>query len=213
MPLSAAPAAEARRRGRVLDVDALGDQERHGRRPHRLDHDLLRGHQVDRLVEVRPVGAELTGLLVGGGDLDDLVDLGRRHVAHVLRLEDAEGLERVADVLHDDAGVLEQRDLALPLLVQELLPADLVRQLLEDIGVVADRVGVEVRGRTDDLPGHRAPRRAGPLVDHPLDDVLVGPRPFLGQRQPGRSLLEEERPERSVAVTIGFAARAGWTLP
>src|SRR5262245_61486017 len=45
------PAAIAFLERRVITVDAARAHRGHGRRPHRLDHHLARGHQVHRLVE------------------------------------------------------------------------------------------------------------------------------------------------------------------
>mmetsp|Transcript_22454 Transcript_22454/g.36259 ORF Transcript_22454/g.36259 Transcript_22454/m.36259 type:complete len:331 (-) Transcript_22454:1630-2622(-) len=56
---------------------------RDGRRPHGLDHNLARGHQVHALVERFPKGAELTVFLGLGKDRHGQVDLFAGHVALV----------------------------------------------------------------------------------------------------------------------------------
>ena len=124
-------------------------------------------------------------LLVGDQDLDQLVDLRLRHVPHVLGVEDAERLGGIAAVLHRDAGVVQERDAPLPLVVEQLGPADLGRSLLDDVPVVTHRVHVEVRGRAEDPARLRLPvvRRVRRLVP-PLDNV-VGGRTLLRQRKTG----------------------------
>src|SRR5438552_968384 len=213
--LAAAPAAHALRRERVAHRNALRGQARDRRRPHRLDHDLLRGHQVDRLVEGRPEGAELLLLLVADQQLDQAVDLRLRHVAEVAELHQAELLDGVASVLHRDAGVVQERDTALPRRGEQLAPVDLIGSLLDHVAVVAHRVHVEVGRRPQNPLRLRLAsiRRILALVP-PLYDLLVVRRPFLRLRQPGRAVdVEEEDAERSVPLSGGRGLVARVDLP
>jgi len=126
--------------------------------------------------------AELPGLLVLAEDLEQPVDLGLRRVSVVLEAHEPERMHGRSTVLAHDARIAEQRDPALPLLVQQLRPGDLGRRLLDDVGVVAHRVGVEVRGRTDDPARLRlAADRLSVLAD-PADDLLVARRPAAIRR-------------------------------
>ena len=206
--LGAAPAAEALGRRGVEDVDAGGLDERHGRRPHRLDHDLLRDHEVHRVGERRPEGAELAGLLVRGHDLEQPVDLGLRRVAVVLELHQPERRRGERRVLGHDPRVAQERHASLPLLVEQLRPGDLVRRLLDHVRVVAHRVGVEVGRRADDVAGlWLAADRLAVLAD-PANDLLVARRPTVERGQARRAVrVDVRRPERRVAVTVRAAGR------
>src|SRR5471030_709425 len=117
-----APRAVAFLERLVLASHALRADRGNRRRPHRLDHDLARGHQVDRLVEGLPEGAELTVLLGLDQEVDRLVDLRLGHVALVAVFDDA---GRLADHrgIHDaDRGDVQDRGLALELRIQDVLP-------------------------------------------------------------------------------------------
>jgi hypothetical protein len=86
-------------------------------------------------------------------DLDQAVDLLLRHVPEVAELHHLRLDGGVRDVLHADRRVVQHGDAAAPLGVQQLVPVDLVRLLLDDLAVVAHRVHVEVVRRHVDEPG------------------------------------------------------------
>ena len=206
--LRAAPAAEALLGCRVEDVDPRRLDERHGGRPHRLEHDLLRDHEVDRVGERRPERTELALLLVLGHDLVEPVDLRPGRVAEVLELHQPERLRGERRVLGHDPRVAQEGHPPLPLRVQELGPGHLLGPLLDHVGVVAHRVGVEVGRRADDVARLRlAADRLAVLAD-PADDLLVVLRPAREGGQPGRAVrVDEGRAERGVPVTERAAGR------
>jgi hypothetical protein len=129
--------------------DALEADGGDGRRPHRLHDGLARGHQVDALVEVRPEGAELAGLLGLDQGGDRLVDLLLGHVALVAILQDAHRLVDHGGVHDADRGDVEDRGLALELGIEQFRPA--LDRALDQVGPDAERVGV-VGGRDQGEP-------------------------------------------------------------
>ncbi len=202
-----------RRRRRVADVQTLRHEQRDGRRPHRLEHDLVRGHQVDGLVERRPEGPELALLLQVEEDLDDAVDLLLGHVAERAERHHAGRLRRVPRVLKADPRVVEERDAALIARVEQLGPVDVGGLFLDDVAVVAHRVHVEVVRRADRVQRLVAHGLAGLLVD-PGDEQVGELARGLGRGVPVARLvgIDVERAERGVAVAVG-ARRRGADRP
>src|SRR5918994_2831218 len=182
---AAAPGAIAFLQGLIDTGHALAAHRRDRRRPHRLDHDLARGHQVHRFVEGLPEGAELAVLLGLDQEIDGLVDLRLGHVALVAVFHDA---GRFADHrgIHDaDRRDVEDRGLALELRIEDVLPvldlaADQVGPDAERIGVVdcgnhGEPLGLALGelGRAGALEeAHRVRRRA--LGDHRIWLELAG---------------------------------------
>ena len=135
-----APAAIALRQALIDAVDAARFHGGHGGRPHRLDHHLTGGHQVDAFVEGGPEGAELAVLLQRDQGVDRLVDLFLGHVALVAIGHVAARLKRHGGVHDADGGDVDQRRLALEFRVEQLCPAgDLAPR---QVGADAQRVGV-----------------------------------------------------------------------
>ncbi len=172
--VAAAPTAVALLRRRVADREVLALQQGHGRRPHGLGDDLTGLHEVDRVLEHAPEGAEVPALLLLDEVLEDLVDLGLRHVALVGEGHDAGGLDCHGGVHEADLGIVDQRDAALELVVDQDGPRVLLADLLL---VVAERVGVVVGRR------HRQLAR-------------------LARRERDAVVLEEDLAEGRVAVAL-----------
>ncbi len=128
----------------IFAGDALGADSGNGWRPHRLDDDFARRHQVDAFVERLPEGAELACLLGLDQEIDGRIDLGLGHVALV-------GIFDVAHGFHDHRGIhdadrrdVRDRRLALELRVHDIGPgrdftADQIRTNAERIGIVDRR--------------------------------------------------------------------------
>ncbi len=103
--------------GNFLDADG-GDS----RRPHGLDDDLARGHQLHGLVKRGPCRPELTCFL----ELDQLVagevNLLLRHVALVAVLDQARAFEAERRIHDADRGHVENCSLALEFWIDQILP-------------------------------------------------------------------------------------------
>ncbi len=126
--------------GRIDARDLLDADGGDGRRPHRLDHDFARRHQLHRLVEGGPSSTEVARLL----QLDQLFDrevyLLLGHVAFIAVLDQVSALETECGVHDADRRHVKDRGLALVFGIEQILPFG--HRMIDQIGPVADRVGV-----------------------------------------------------------------------
>ncbi len=198
-----APGAVAFFEWLVFARDALRADGGNGRRPHRLDDDFAGGHQVHRLVERLPEGAELPALLGVDHERDRLVDLVLGHVALVGILDDAGRLRNHRRVHDADRRDVEDRRLALECRVENVLPV--LYLAADEVGADAKRVGVVDRRH------HRQPigRRLGEggRVGS-LDEADGVRRRALGDNRIRRQLAgDEERRDLVEILELGGVHR------
>ena len=176
-PETAAPGAIAFLQRLVFAGDALGTNRSDGRRPHGLDDDFARGHEVDAFVEALPEGAELAVLLGLDEEVDGLVDLLLGHVALVGIFDVAHGFHDHRRIHDADGGNVEDRGLALELRVHDIGPAGDIAA--DEIGADAERIGV-VDGRNH-----------GEIIGLALGELLVAGLFDETDRVRGRALRHD----------------------
>ena len=147
--------------------------------PRRLDYDLARRHELDRLLATGPEGAEVAVAVQVFDDRQQAVDLVLCEVAEVLDAHQTERLRRQADLEQRRSGEVEQRDPTLPPGVQELGPGDLLGCQRDDVAVVRERPRTVLSRHARAEPGLVADGLPGCLVE-PLDEEPVELREGVG---------------------------------